>query len=104
MDKLIRIEQDTAILSPHISVALAEFERQVKDIKAKEDALKQRLLEEMEANGIIKIETDDLAITYVAPTTKEKFDGKAFRKENPDLYDKYVSISSVKSYIRMDVK
>lgn len=104
MDKLIRIEQDVALLNPSVASALAEFERQVEEIKAKEDALKQRILEEMEANGIIKIETDALTITYVAPSSREKFDSKKFRKDNPDLYDEYVSISSVKSSIRMKVK
>ena len=83
---------------------MAEFERQAKEIKAKEDELKQRILEEMESNGILKIETDDLVISYVAPTSRESFDSKAFRKANPDLYDEYVSISSVKASVRMKLK
>ena len=104
MDKLIRIEQGTALIEPSVSFALAEFERQAKEIKAKEDALKQRILEEMESNGILKIETDDLVISYVAPTSRESFDSKAFRKANPDLYDEYISISPVKASVRMKLK
>lgn len=104
MDKLIRMEENTALLHPGISAALAEFERQAKEIKEKQDALKQRILEEMESNGILKIETDDLTITYVAPTSRESFDSKTFRKDNPDLYDNYVNISPVKASIRMKVK
>ena len=104
MDKLIRMENNTALLHPGISSALAEFERQAKEIKEKQDALKQKILEEMEANGILKIETDDLTITYVAPTSRESFDSKTFRKDNPDLYDNYVNISPVKASIRMKVK
>ena len=104
MDKLIRIEQGTALIEPSVSFALAEFERQVKELKAKEDELKQRILEEMESNGILKIETDELTINYIAPSTKEKFEGKAFRKDHPDLYDNYVSISPCKAYVKMTVK
>lgn len=104
MDNLIRYEQNTALLNPEVSSALAEFERQVKEIKAKQDALKQRILEEMESNGILKIETDDLAITYVAPTSREAFDSKKFRQAYPDLYDDFVSISPVKASVRMKVK
>ncbi len=104
MDKLIRIEQGTALIEPSVSFALAEFERQVKEIKAKQDELKQRILEEMESNGILKIETDDLAITYVAPTSREAFDSKKFRQAYPDLYDDFVAISPVKASIRMKVK
>lgn len=104
MDNLIRIEQGTALIEPSVSFALAEFERQVKEIKAKQDALKQRILEEMESNGILKIDTDDLAITYVAPTSREAFDSKKFRQCYPDIYDDFVSISPVKASIRMKVK
>ena len=104
MDKLIRMESNSPILKPEVSFALAEFERQMKDLKAKEDALKQRILEEMESNGILKVETDDLAITYVAPTSREAFDSKKFRQAYPDLYDDFVSISPVKASIRMKVK
>ena len=105
MDKpvLVTVENIT-LLNPEVSMALAKFEKQAKEIKAKQDELKQRILEEMEAQGIIKVETDDLTITYVAPTSRETFDSKKFRKDNPDLYDEYVSISSVKASIRMKVK
>jgi regulator of replication initiation timing len=98
------MENNTALLHSGISKALAEFERQAKEIKEKQDALKQRILEEMENNGILKIDTDDLTITYVAPTSRETFDSKKFRKDNPDMYDEYVSISPVKASIRMKVK
>lgn len=104
MDKLIRIEQNTALLNPDISSRLAEFERMAKEIKAKQDELKQRILEEMEAHGIIKIETDELTINYIAPSGRETFDSKAFRKDNPDLYDEYVKISDVSASVRMKVK
>lgn len=104
MDKLIKVEENVALLRPEVSSALAEFERQVKEIKDKQDALKQRILEEMESNGILKIETDDLVISYIAPTTRESFDSKAFRKKNPDLYDEYITISPVKASVRMKLK
>lgn len=104
MDKLITIENNIALLRPETASALAEFERQVKEIKAKEDALKQRILEEMESNGILKIETDDLVVSYVAPTSRETFNNKKFRECYPDLYDDFVSISPVKASVRMKVK
>lgn len=104
MDKLITIENDNAVLMPSASAMLAEFERQVKAIEAKQKELKKRILAEMEANGIISIETDELSITYVAPYPKESFDSKAFRKDNPDLYDEYVKITDVSASVRMKLK
>ena len=104
MDNLIRFEQDTALLNPEVSKKLAEFERQVKAIEEQAKDLKKRILEEMEAKGIISIETDELSISYVASYPKESFDSKAFRKANPDLYDEYVKISKVSASVRLKVK
>lgn len=104
MDNLIKIEQNTALLNPEVSSKLAEFERMAKEIKAKQDELKQRILAEMEEHGILKIETDELMITYIAPTSRETFDSKSFRKDNPDLYDEYVKIGTVSASVRMKLK
>ena len=74
-----------------------------KNIKAKQDELKQRILDEMESKGIVSIKAPGLTISYVAPSTRETFDTKTFRKDHPDLYDEYVGISMVRSSIRMKV-
>ena len=66
--------------------------------------LKEKLLAEMEKHGILKIETDELLINYVAPYSKETFDSKALRKDNPDLYDQYVKIGTVSGSVRMKLK
>jgi hypothetical protein len=74
-----------------------------KNIKAKQDELKQKILDEMESKGILSIKSPELTISYVAPTSRETFDSKSFRKDHPDLYDEYVSISLVKASVRMKV-
>lgn len=104
MNELIIIENDIATLDVETSAKIAEFERQMKSIKEQEDELRQAILNEMEEKNIIKLETDDLVITYIAPTDRETFDSKAFKAEHQDLYDEYVKISTVKSSIRLKVK
>ena len=103
MDELIVYKGKTPLLNPEVSIKLAEFERVVKEFKAKEEELKQKILDEMESKGILSIKTPELTISYVAPTSRETFDSKAFRNDHPDLYDEYVNISLVKSSIRMKV-
>ena len=103
MDELIVFEGKNPLLNPEVSVKLAEFERMVKEVKAKQDELKQKILEEMESKGIVSIKTPELTISYVAPTSRETFDSKTFRKDHPDLYDEYVNISLVKASVRMKV-
>lgn len=103
MDELIVYEGNTALLNRDVAVKLAEFERMAKEVKVKQDELKQKILEEMESKGIVSIKSPELTISYVAPTSRETFDSKTFRKDHPDLYDEYVNISLVKASVRMKV-
>lgn len=102
--ELIKVENDLTILDLEVSNKIAEFERQLKTIKEQEDELKKAILEEMEAKNIIKVESDDLMISYIAPTDRETFDSKKFKAENQDLYDEYIKMTPVKSSIRIKVK
>ena len=104
MNELIVFHKGTALLDAETAVQIAEFERQVKTLKDKEDALKAAILAEMENKGIVKLETPELAISYIQPTERETFDTKAFKKDEPDLYDSYVKMSPVKSSIRIKLK
>ena len=104
--ELIKIEKDglTYGLDNEIGKQIAEFERQLKDLKEKEDELKLNILNEMEEKGIIKIETDDLIINYIAPTDRETFDSKTFKEQHQDLYDEFIKMTPVKSSIRIKIK
>lgn len=97
-------EQGVALLSMDVATQIAEFERKVKDIKDAEEKLKEAIKAEMVEKNIIKLETSDLLVTYVAPTTRESLDSKTLKAELPDIYDSYVKISNVKDSIRVKVK
>ena len=101
---LIKLYGEAAILDGTTAKHIAEFERMANEIKAKEDALKKAILEEMESKGLIKLDTDELVISYVAPTDRETLDTKTLKEELPDIYDTYVKISPVKSSIRIKLK
>lgn len=101
---LITIKDETAILDRETATKIAEFEQMAKEIKAKEDELKKAILKEMETKQLIKLDTDNLTITYIAPSERESLDSKTLREELPDIYDAYVKISPVKPSIRIKLK
>lgn len=101
MGSLITIEGGIAVLDANIVAQIVSFEQQAKSVKAAEDALKNAILSEMEAQGISKIQTPEMTISYVAPYDKEQFDTKAFRKDHSELYDDYVRMTPVKASIRI---
>ena len=79
-------------------------EQQMKRLKEEYDQLKADLLEAMEQNGIIKIDTPDIMINYVAPTESERLDTKLLKETSPDLYDQFVKFTPVKASVRIKVK
>lgn len=104
MGDLIKVENNVAVLTAGTAEKIVEFERIVKDIKDKEDALKKAILEEMREHNLIKLETDELTLTYVAPTTRESLDTKAIKEELPQIYDTYCKLSTVKESLRIKIK
>ena len=104
MNELIKVNNGIAILDESTAGKIAEFERRAKEIKEAEEELKRMIIAEMEEKGVVKIDTETLAITYVQATERETFDSKAFREVNPDLYDEYVKFTPVKASIRIKVK
>lgn len=104
MTELIKIYNDVPVLDSDIASQIAEFERQAKLIADQEKRLKTAILKEMEAKGIIEVDTMEINIKYIAPFDREKFDSKGFRAEYPDLYDEYVSMTPVSSSVRIKVK
>ena len=97
------ITQD-GVLSLEVQTKIVEFERQAKAIKEAQDKLKEAILKEMEEKQIIKLESDDLLITYVGTTYRESLDSKQLKADDEALYNKYIKISPVKSSIRIKVK
>lgn len=91
-------------LRPEIAAQLSGFLREMKTLKEQEKRLNEALLAEMEAKGIIKVETDEILINYIAPTERESLDSKTLRAELPDVYDAYVKMTPVKASVRIKLK
>lgn len=104
MKELMEIKNGEAILTSEAADRIAHIERVIKDLTERYSEIKKTLLEEMERHDVIKIETEELTINRIEATTRETFDSKALRKDDPDTFDKYVRITPVKSSIRIKVR
>lgn len=101
---IVKYDNGTYGLQKETINTIVEIEKELKKLKSLKDNYTSKLLEQMAAQDIIKIDLPELAITRVEETTKETFDSKSFRENHPDLYDEYVKISIVKPSIRIKVK
>ena len=83
-----------------IALAEAEMESKKRDI----EAIKEFLLEQMTANNIKKWETDNIVVTYVAPSERKSVDSTRLKSEQPDIYEQYSKVTNVKEQIKIKVK
>lgn len=103
MGELVVIKGGVATLEGETAEKLASYERALKKLKMQEDTLKAEILAEMEAQGIVKLETEEVSITYIAASDRESFDSKALKADMPEIYDEYIRMSPVKASIRVKV-
>lgn len=83
-----------------ILVAETELETKKKDV----ETIKAYLLEQMSKNKVKKWETDNITVTYVEPFERVSIDSKTLKVENPDIYQKYAKVSTIKESIKIKLK
>lgn len=104
MNDLIMVTDGVALLDGQTAAKIASLKKMQEELKNKEKELTDVLIAEMEAKNVIKIETDEMIISYIAPSDRETFDSKRFRADHADLYDDYVKMSPVKSSLRVKMR
>ena len=83
---------------------IVAIEKQMAELKAQEDALCEKIIEQMKSHECNKIENAELAITYVAPTTRVSLDTTKIKKELPNVYSLFAKESIVKESIKIRCK
>jgi hypothetical protein len=73
------------------------------EVKEKLDAIKARLLEEMDAAEVSKWQGDMLTFTRKADSSRETFDAKRFKAEHPDLYRQYTMITNTRGSVSITI-
>lgn len=104
MNNLIVKKEDNYQLTDIITSELRLIDEEEKELKEKKEKIREILLKEMEDKNILKLENENISITYKAPTERETFRTKDFKKDLPDLYDTYVEFTPVKSSLLIKIK
>lgn len=104
MNNIVERKDSDVALSEEVCEKIVSLEKQAKEIKKQQDSMKAEILDAMQKYGVLKLDNEFLKIAFIPEHDAEKFDSKAFKSENPDIYDSYVKLSKVKSSIRITVK
>ena len=104
MQELVIFQHGEMVLNPKTAIAIADLEREIKTLTEKQKAIKKALLGAMQQHNVCKLSTPEVTVQYIAPTNRETFDAKEFRKSCPELYDEFVKINPVSASVRVTVK
>ncbi len=108
MNNIINIKEGVPIIDSHLVTRIIMVEDKIKELKKIQDEYKKSIMTAMEENDILKVSDyqNGLTITYIeAKENLEKFNVDKFREENPDMYDKYVTMDGKNSaYIAIRLK
>lgn len=108
MEELLQLYSNNELqiseVEKEISLAVADLQNKQKELTIKNQELKEQIKTAMEENGTKKFENDYIAITYVAPTTRNTVDSAKLKEEFTDVYNQCLKTSDVKSSVRIKTK
>lgn len=82
--------------------SLVELINYLKNIKETVDGEIKKIIEKnYQETGESSIKSEDFNFTYVAPSTKQDFDKKKLKEEQPDIYAKYTKVTDVSAQLRV---
>lgn len=81
-------------------IAITKKVKELEDAKAK---LSAKLLQVMEACDIKKWTTPNMTVTRKLESTSKRFDSTSFKKDHPELYEKYIKETKVSASVVIKV-
>ena len=73
--------------------------KQKKELEEKDKVMREELTSLMDQYGIKNVDNDFVKITYKAASTRTSVDSTKLKKEQPDIYNKYLKTSNVKASV-----
>lgn len=96
---------DTRIAALYdVEFSIASLETQLKELKRKEDEMKQALIEVFAEHNVKTYDTDLLKITLKDAYTRKSVDSTMLKERYPEIYDECMKESTVKQSIVIKVK
>lgn len=89
--ELIAVEPGTQDLTAQAVELIATITQQTRDLDRAEKMIKEKLMGVMGANGVMKFECEQLAVSVVTPTAKphEEFNLEALKRDFPEIAEAY---------------
>lgn len=103
MTDIIKFEDNKPIISNEFKDNYKKFITLKEEVEKAQSIINSQMIEYFEnlpEEERKPLDFETFKITYVKSTTRKTFDSKLFQDEHPELYNKFVKESTVKSSIR----
>lgn len=103
-DTLLKDQATQLARLAEIEDYLADFKARAKAMEDEKAQLTEGLLDIMEQRNVKTYKTDRLTLTRIDAHTSPKFDSTTFKRDYPQMYERYVKESNVKRSLRIAIK
>ena len=103
-DTLLKDQATQLARLAEIEDYLADFKARAKAMEDEKAKLTEGLLDIMEQRNVKTYKTDRLTLTRIDAHTSPKFDSTTFKRDYPQMYERYVKVSDVKRRLRIAIK
>lgn len=85
---------------------LEGYENSILELSEQQNNMRQDLTDSIENAGLTNksISNDIFKVSYIAATTRQNFDKDKFKKQYPVLFNKFIKLVEVKSYVKITKK
>lgn len=84
--------------------AIKDIATAKKDMEEKEKQMKEQLQKAMEQYGVKSFDAGTVKMTYIEASTRNSIDSAKLKKKYPDIAAECAKTSSVKAYVKVEVK
>lgn len=105
-NELAKIEDGKIVVAENIIKEINKFQKVKLKMDLVQEELKENLKNLMEQVGADKYVSPDgtIVVNYYPERVSKRLDSTTLKKEQPDLYEKYLKDSITKSYVKLTVK
>ena len=92
------------LIPEQVTEKIVELEARIRELQTAERELKTKLINEMRRKGLLRVDNEDVVISYQPPGKIEEFDIGRLKAEQPDIYFAYLRFSPRTASVSIKVK
>lgn len=87
-----------------LQTQIREHKDAIKELEKQEQVFKDAIIKEMKKNNIKSVDMGEVLITHVEPSSRKSIDSARLKKEEPEMYSRFVKTINTKEYLKITIR